>query len=322
MSEIAPQPLTGLRIVFFGMGGVFSRLPLEALLRAGVGLRAVVEPADDEDTGGEPIARLEPSPWMANGAARRGLMMVGGRTGRSLREIAAGARAPIYQVARPGDARTLDTLAALQPDALCVACFTRRLPPALLALPRLGALNAHPSLLPENRGPDPIFWTFHSGARETGVTIHLMDTTLDTGPILAQRGEQMNAGENELALEARLAALAGSLFIEALAGRRAGTLIPIPQEQSRATYHSWPQARDYAITADWDARRAWVFACGVFGRLPSLTLTARDGARFQMIEPCGYTPGATLGSPWRLDGERLEVAMADGIFICQALALD
>lgn len=321
MRQDESRLLAGLRVIYFGMGGAFSRLPLEALLRAGADLRALVEPADEAELCGEPLALLDMSLWTKRGAARRALPMAGGGTGRSLREIAAGARAPIYQVARLDDPATLDILAALQPDALCVACFTKRLPPTLLALPRLGALNAHPSLLPENRGPDPLFWTFQTGASETGVTLHLMDATLDTGPILAQRREPVIAGEGEAALETRLARQAGGLFIESLSGLRAGALIPTPQDQSRASYHPWPQASDYAVTANWDVRRAWVFARGVFGRLPSLTLTARDGARFQMIEPRGYTLGATLESAWRLDGEWLELALADGVLTCRAAPL-
>jgi methionyl-tRNA formyltransferase len=315
-------PLAGLRVVYFGMGGSFSRLPLEALLRAGVDLRAVVEPADVDELGGEPITRLEPSPWMASGAARRGLAMAGGGTGRGLREIAAAAGAPVYRAARLGDTRAVATLAALQPDAICVACFTRRLPDALLKLPRLGALNAHPSLLPDNRGPDPLFWTFHSGARQTGVTIHQMSGAFDSGPILAQRAEPLIVGEGEAALEARLAEIAGALFVQALAGLRAGTLSPSPQDEARASSHPWSQAGDYAISADWEARRAWAFARGIIGRGQPIILTALDGARFRLIEPLGYTPEARLDEDWRMAGERLALALADGVFDCRAERLE
>ena len=321
MNQNDLRPLSGLRVVFFGMGGVFSRRPLEALLNAGIDLRAVVEPADESQRGGEPFARIEPSRWASGAAARRGLAMAGGGTGRSLREIAAAANAPVCRVARLDDARTLEMLAILQPDAFCVACFTRRLPDRLLALPLLGALNAHPSLLPDNRGPDPLFWTFHSGARQTGVTIHLMDAALDSGPVLAQRGEPVSDGESEAALEARLATSAGALFIEALVGLRAGTRQPAPQDEALATYRPWPSADDYAISADWEERRAWVFARGMIGRGQPIILTARDGARFHLIEPLGYTFGAALTGAWRLEGERLELALADGVFTCLASPL-
>jgi methionyl-tRNA formyltransferase len=60
-------------------------------------------------------------------------------------------------------------------DAVVVACFPWKLPPALLARPRLGGLNVHPSLLPLGRGPEPVFWTLRRGERRTGATIHRLD---------------------------------------------------------------------------------------------------------------------------------------------------
>jgi methionyl-tRNA formyltransferase len=327
MSASEHRALSGLRVVFFGMGGVFSRASLVALLRAGADLRAVIEPAPDHSTDaiaadGEPFARLEPSRWAGSGAGRRRLPLASGGTGQNMREIATVAGAPVYLIRQLSDARTIALLEALQPDALCVACFTRRLELALLGVPRLGALNAHPSLLPERRGPDPLFWTFHAGARQTGVTIHLMDAGLDTGPMLTQHAVSLEEGETEAALEARLARLAGDLLVDALDGLASGALAPKPQNEARASYQSWPQAADYAIDATWDARRAWIFARGTVGRDQPIILTARDGARFQLIEPLGYRPGATLDCPWRVDGERLELTMANGVFICRAEALD
>ncbi|HEX9038814.1 MAG TPA: formyltransferase family protein [Ktedonobacterales bacterium] len=318
MTQAERAKLSGLRIAFFGLGGSFSRLPLEALLRAGVNLRAVVEPAGSGETDGYPFMQVRASSWATSGAARRGLPMAGGGTGRGLRQIAAAADAPVYRVSRLSDARTIGALAACELDAFCVSCFTRRLPPALLALPRLGALNAHPSFLPANRGPDPLFWTFHSGVRETGVTVHLMDAALDSGAILAQAHEVVGEGETEGALEARLAMRAGALFIEALAGLRDGTLVPAPQDQTRASYYSWPEAGDYLIPATWDARRAWAFARGVIGRGQPMTLIARDGTRFLLIEPLGYTSGEPRAGAWRLDGDRLEMACADGVLVSRA----
>ncbi len=238
---------------------------------------------------------------------------------RTLLDLAAASEAPLLSVARLADPRTLDALAAFTPDAICVACFTRRLPPALLALPRLGCLNAHPSLLPDNRGPDPLFWTFHSGATETGVTIHLMDTDLDTGPILAQARLTLAAGEAEAALELRLATLAGELMTQALADLRAATHASTPQNAAHASAHPWPTAEDYAIpAAQWSARRAYSFACGVIGRRQPITLIAADGARFRLLEPLSYDAQATLAAPWRLDGERLTLGCAPGAFTCRA----
>lgn len=317
----ASSRLRGLRIVFFGMGGVFSRLPLEALLHAGADLRAVVTPAQAElalaESSGAPYTRLQPS---AHRARRRMLPLAGATPPpKSLLDIAAERDAPLLSVARLRDPATLEAIAACEPDAICVACFTRRLPPALLALPRLGSLNAHPSLLTDNRGPDPLFWTFHAGATRTGATIHLMDADLDTGPILAQTSVEIGDGETEAALELRLASLAGKLMVDALAGLATGSLAPRPQDDIGATSHSWPTDEDYTIPAGrWSARRAYAFARGVIGRGHPITLIAADGQRFRLVEPLSYDTAATPSAPWRLDGDRLTLGCAPGAFTCRA----
>ncbi len=92
---------------------------------------------------------------------------------------------PVLAVGDFDHADTLAALAAFAPDVAVVACFTRRIPPAALAVPRLGFLNLHPSLLPLYRGPQPLFWQLRDGA-PTGATVHYMDEGLDTGDIAAQ----------------------------------------------------------------------------------------------------------------------------------------
>ena len=78
-------------------------------------------------------------------------------------------------------------LASVEPDLVVCMGFPWKIPPDALAVPRLGWLNGHPSLLPRHRGPLPIAWAIREGDEEIGITFHLMDAELDTGPILAQR---------------------------------------------------------------------------------------------------------------------------------------
>ncbi|MER7672874.1 formyltransferase family protein [Kitasatospora sp. NPDC096128] len=79
-------------------------------------------------------------------------------------------------------------LSGYRPDLVICNGFPWRLPIEVLSVPRLGVLNVHPSLLPRHRGPMPIHWAVRHGDPETGVTIHWMDESFDTGRILAQRG--------------------------------------------------------------------------------------------------------------------------------------
>ena len=73
-----------------------------------------------------------------------------------------------------------------RPDALLCTGFPWKIPADALAVPRLGAVNGHPSLLPRYRGPIPVGWAIRNGETAIGYTYHRMDAELDTGAILAQ----------------------------------------------------------------------------------------------------------------------------------------
>jgi methionyl-tRNA formyltransferase len=77
-------------------------------------------------------------------------------------------------------------LAAARPDIVLCTGFPWKIPADALAVPPLGWLNGHPSLLPRHRGPVPVAWAIRDGDEETGVTVHRMDAELDTGAVLVQ----------------------------------------------------------------------------------------------------------------------------------------
>lgn len=307
-----------LRLLFFGMTGQFSRVPLEALLAAGYDVRALVLPALSTPAGVPPYTRLTPpSPRAESG--RRALPVLGS-AGRTTLQIAAEREIPILEVARLAHAETITALEAFAPDAICVACFTRRLPPAVLRLPRFGCLNVHPSLLPDNRGPDPLFWTFRRGDAETGATIHLMDAGLDTGPILLQGRVPVPEGVAEAELERQVATLGGELLVRALASLSAGTLTPSPQDERLATAYPVPSPADFTISPDRPARWAFTFARGVIGREQPLTIEV-ENITFRVLAPLGYDADATLTAPYRLLGDILTLRCAPGVFTARVQRL-
>jgi methionyl-tRNA formyltransferase len=87
-------------------------------------------------------------------------------------------------------ARDKDAVASLlrgfEPDVVLCWGFSWKLPEEALDVPRLGAVNHHPALLPRHRGPIPLAWAMREGDSEFGLTWHRMDPEYDTGPILAQ----------------------------------------------------------------------------------------------------------------------------------------
>lgn len=155
-----------------------------------------------------------------------------------LSPVAAKARAlgrPILMPDRLRDAATTDALAALRPDLIVLADYGRLVPPAILDLPRHGALNLHPSLLPRWRGAAPIAAAILAGDAETGVTLMRMDAGLDTGPLVAQAHERLDGSETSPDLETRLAARAAALLALNLGPWLRGERVAIDQPAEGAT---------------------------------------------------------------------------------------
>jgi len=136
-------------------------------------------------------------------------------------------------------------------DLHVVAAYGKIIPKEILDVPKYGALNIHPSLLPSHRGPSPIQYTILNGDTETGVTIILMDEKMDHGPIVAMR--QLANYKSQITsykmLHDQLAGLGAELLIETLPKWLAGEIKPIPQDESKATYCKILKKEDGRI--DW-----------------------------------------------------------------------
>jgi methionyl-tRNA formyltransferase len=137
----------------------------------------------------------------------------------------------------PDDAAAArDALAAARPDVLVVAAYGLILPPWVLALPRLGCLNIHASLLPRWRGAAPIQRAIEAGDTQTGITIMQMDAGLDTGDVLLMAPVPIAPDETSATLHDTLAALGGRLIVEALEAAAGGGLAPQRQPDAGVTY--------------------------------------------------------------------------------------
>ena len=113
-------------------------------------------------------------------------------------------------------------LAAARPDLVVCMGFPWKVPADALAVPRLGWINGHPSLLPHHRGPVPVAWAIRDGEEEFGVTFHRMDAELDTGPILAQKAAPLGELCEPEELYGRMGPLVIEVLSEALANLAAG----------------------------------------------------------------------------------------------------
>ena len=147
-----------------------------------------------------------------------------------------------------------DALQAARPEVLVVAAYGLILPPWTLALPPLGALNIHASLLPRWRGAAPIQRAIEAGDSETGITIMQMDAGLDTGPMLRIETTPIGPDDTGATLHDRLASIGARLIVEVLADAQRGPLAAVPQPEAGATYARKIEKAEAAV--DWSAPAA------------------------------------------------------------------
>lgn len=153
-----------------------------------------------------------------------------------VKRVALAQRLRVLQPRRASEPQFLAELKSLAPQVIVVAAYGQLLLPALLAIPPLGCVNVHASLLPKYRGAAPVNWALIRGERVTGVTIMLIDETLDTGPILSQSELAVDPSDDAGALQERLAACGAEALVRALDGVESGSLTPVPQDHAQATY--------------------------------------------------------------------------------------
>jgi methionyl-tRNA formyltransferase len=170
--------------------------------------------------------------------------------------VKAAALAAGLPIAQPSTLRNSAGRAALldwRPDVLVVVAYGLILPPEALAIPRLGCINIHASLLPRWRGAAPIQRAIMAGDEVTGITIMQMDAGLDTGPILLARELAIGRDWDSLALQVALAALGSDLIVQALDRLAAGNLSPQPQSDTGACYAAKIQRSEARIDFAQDA---------------------------------------------------------------------
>lgn len=139
----------------------------------------------------------------------------------------------VYQPDRIRNPEAVEKVKRLSPDLLVVVAYGQIIPPSVLSIPELGAVNVHASLLPRHRGAAPVAHAILAGDRETGVTIMRMDELLDHGPILATRKTVIAADEDAVTLTSRLAVIGAELLLATI--ERTEKIKPVEQDHNRAT---------------------------------------------------------------------------------------
>ncbi len=158
---------------------------------------------------------------------------------------------PVFQPTKIRSEEGLAMLKGLSPDLCVTAAFGQILSKDVLAVPPLGTINVHASLLPKHRGSAPIHRAIIMGDAETGVTTMMTDEGIDTGDMLLHARTRIGASDTAGTLTDKLAELGAELLMETLAALRNGTLLRKPQDEARASYE--PKLTKETGKIDWNA---------------------------------------------------------------------
>ena len=185
---------------------------------------------------------------------------------------------PVLQPERMKDPVFMAALAALAPDLGVVAAYGRMLPDALLALPRLGMINVHASLLPKYRGAAPIHRAVMAGETETGVTIIRLVREMDAGPMLRHATLPIGPEDTSETLDRKLAELGATALMQTVDDLDHDRAVEEGQDHAQATFAPRLTREDGAI--DW-TRSARALHDQVRGLHPWPRAACRlDGTRY------------------------------------------
>jgi methionyl-tRNA formyltransferase len=143
---------------------------------------------------------------------------------------------PLLQPTRLKDPAFAEALREWRPDIGVVAAYGKMIPDEILALPALGMINVHASLLPKYRGAAPIQRAIIDGEAVTGVTIMRVETLLDAGAMLGKVTRPIGADDTSDLVERDLAALGADLLLDVLEQMAAGTVQEERQDFMLATF--------------------------------------------------------------------------------------
>lgn len=129
----------------------------------------------------------------------------------------------------------------LNPDIILVGSWFEKFSKETFNLPKLATINAHPSLLPKYRGPNPYYWTIRNQEKVSGISFHLMDEKYDSGAILAQEEIEISPEETGKSLKQKTVLKARGVLRELLLSLNDDVIIPLTQIENKSSYYSHPE---------------------------------------------------------------------------------
>jgi methionyl-tRNA formyltransferase len=210
--------------------------------------------------------------------------------------------------ADPGSSR----LASTEPDVLAVVAYGELLPATVLDLAAIAPVNLHFSLLPALRGASPVQTALLLGLQESGVSTIVMDEGLDTGPVVLQRREAIDPGDDAGTLGERLASIGAEVLVGSVDLLASGGAKPRPQDDALATFAPRLGAGDRILDWSKDARDL-VNRTRALSPDPGATTTFR-GRDLKILRAAAEPASGEPGTVVEVDREGFVVATGDAGF--------
>ena len=214
------------------------------------------------------------------------------------------------------DSEAAAAIAEVRPDVAIVVAYGRLIPDDILQIPAHGAINLHPSLLPKHRGTSPVQTAILNGDEFTGASIILLDSGMDSGPVLWQSAPiPILRDQSAAELSDHLFDIGGDNIPRIASQWCAGDIEPMPQDDSEATFTKLLKKQDGEI--DWSApaegilraNRAYQPWPGTYTRWRGAVLHIRSFA----VEPIPAPHGGTEpGTVWTSASSDVHVTAGDG----------
>lgn len=151
---------------------------------------------------------------------------------------------PVIGSTDVNQSETFDQIQAWQPDLIISNYLNQLIKRPLIDLAKCGVINIHPALLPRHRGLFPYFWVITNREKETGVTVHWVDEKFDTGQLLLQEKIAVTPADTILSLSYKSSLLGADMLVKAVNLIAGGNPPHLLQDNSQASYHSWPKPAD------------------------------------------------------------------------------
>ena len=211
-----------------------------------------------------------------------------------VKEVAVEAGIPVFQPEKMRDGPALEMLTSLKPDVAAVVAYGRILPDDMLAVPPLGCINVHGSLLPKYRGSAPIQWAVLNGDAVTGVSTMFMSTGMDEGDIIYTEETEIGEKETSGELFDRLMVMGAELLHKTLSNLQKGGVPRTPQNHAEATYTK--QLDKSFSPIDW-TRSPKEISKWIYGLQPWPTATFEIEDKVFKAFSCEFTTNKTAKAP-------------------------